>query len=141
MALTDNNYNVVSLSGTGPTQVVANYPIAASTKIWRGQFVNTNTSGYLIPATNSASEQAIGVVVGTRQDNSGGSNGDLSIDVLIQGVIEVTTDVLNVTQSSVGKLVYFTNDETMTTTANNLRAIGRIISIKENGNVVIGIDY
>jgi len=98
-------------------------PVAASTKIFIGSLVAINTSGFAVPASADPSLTVIGVadkaqpdavkggVPGTSVDNSSGSNGDLTVNV-IRGCFKFDNGD-TIAQANVGKPCYASDDQTV----------------------------
>lgn len=77
-------------------------PIAASTKILAGTIVCRNSSGYAVPGSDTASLVTLGIAA-EEVDNSSGSAGDLSVNVLRGRSFFLQNDGTNpVTTTSVG---------------------------------------
>lgn len=77
-------------------------PIAASTKILQGTIVCRNGSGYAVPGSDTAALVTLGVAA-EEIDNTAGSAGDLSVQVLRKRAFLLNNDATNpVTIASVG---------------------------------------
>lgn len=87
--------------------------VAASTKIYAGSLVCRNSSGYLIPAANTAGNVFAGVA-NEYIDNSAGAAGDLSCEVSLDGAFKLVGASL--TRADIGKRVYVSDDQTVTLT-------------------------
>lgn len=97
----------------GPWQV---YPVAASTTIYKGALVAINSSGYLVPASDTAGLRLAGVAM-EGKDNSSGSNGDLECKCAVTGVFPVVAS--SITQAMVGRMLYIVDDQTVDETTTN----------------------
>lgn len=95
----------------------------AAVKVFKGAILTFNSAGYA--DVGDPSEAFAGVALET-VDNSAGAAGALSVRVWREGVVELNTTAA--TQASVGKEVYVTDDNTVTTTAaTTLVPIGVIV--------------
>lgn len=83
---------------------VADFPVAASTAIPIGAFVNINASGYAVNATDAAALECAGVALQT-VDNSSGANGAESITVAWGDQVKVATES-DFGQAAIGSAVY-----------------------------------
>ncbi len=108
-------------------------PMAASTKIYAGAIVSVNSSGYAIPAADTASTRVIGRAC-SQVDNSSGSNGDLKIEV-DKGVFGLINGTTPVTIASLGTSVYVQDDNAVTTVgaATNDIVMGTLDEIDADG--------
>jgi hypothetical protein len=85
------------------------FPVAANTKIYAGSLVAANSSGYVVPAADTAGQKFLGVAMG-QVDNTGGANGAKSVVVRRAGVFEF--DALSITQNMVGDGMFLIDDHT-----------------------------
>jgi hypothetical protein len=90
-------------------QALKSYPVAGSTKIYAGSIVAINSSGYAVPASDSAGLKVVGVAA-SQADNSTGSNGDKSVKV--DAPIIARFDATSITQAMVGQVMYVVDDHT-----------------------------
>jgi len=121
MALT-NSKNTT----TGRTNYIT-VPMAASTKIYAGACVCADASGNAVNAANTSGLKFLGVASAT-VDNSAGLAA--AINITIQSVQAIETLILkgsSVDKTWRGKLVYFTDEETVTTTAGNAVIAGVVV--------------
>jgi len=93
-------------------------PVKASTIIYEGATVATDSSGYAVPASEATGLKCWGVAEET-VDNSAGSNGTLFIKVRC-GVFsrDVGTSGDAFAQADIGKTAYAMDDHTMGKTSN-----------------------
>lgn len=89
------------------------FPVAASTTIYKGAMVCLNSSGYLVPAADTAGYVFVGIAY-ERVDNSAGSAGDRWCRVLGEGVFPVVT--AGASQAWLGQAAYITDDQTVNVT-------------------------
>ncbi|MEW5803731.1 MAG: hypothetical protein AB1847_16680 [bacterium] len=112
-------------------------PVAASTTIYAGSLVVTNTSGYAVEAVNTASYLMAGVSLAAA-DNSSGSNGDINVKVRRKGVFLFA--MASAAATDIGKTVYPSDGGTVTTTAGNGVVIGKIVKVESSTSVWVDID-
>lgn len=111
-------------------QVVA-VPMAAE-KIYAGALVAINATGYAANAANTASFAGFGRAEET-VDNSGGSAGDLTIDVK-RGVFKFANSATNaLTQAHVGTIAIVEDNETVASSASNSVKAGLVVEIETDG--------
>jgi hypothetical protein len=113
-------------------------PVAASTKVYKGTLVAINSSGYAVPAADTANFKLAGVAYET-VDNSSGANGDKSVRVEKSGEFEMNGSGL--AQGDLGKEVYVTDDNTVQTAANtNGMKVGAIAEVVSASKARVRID-
>ncbi len=86
------------------------FPVAANTKIYAGSLVCANTTGYVVPAADTAGLKFVGVAI-EQMDNTGGANGALTIRLRRSGAFQF--DAASITQAMVGTAMYIVDDHTM----------------------------
>ena len=86
------------------------FPVAANIKIYAGSLVCANTTGYAVPAADTAGLKFAGVAL-EQADNTGGANGAKTVRLRRSGVFEF--DAASITQAMVGTAVYIVDDHTM----------------------------
>jgi predicted RecA/RadA family phage recombinase len=86
------------------------FPVAANSKIYSGSLVCANTSGYAVPAADTAGLKFLGVAL-EQVDNTGGANGAKIVRLRRTGVFEF--DAISVTQAMVGTAMYVKDDHTV----------------------------
>jgi hypothetical protein len=86
------------------------FPVAANSKIYAGSLVCANTSGYTVPAADTAGLKFLGVAL-EQVDNTGSANGAKKIRVRRSGAFEF--DALSITQAMVGSSMYVVDDHTI----------------------------
>jgi len=99
-------------------------PVAASTHIYQGALVCVNSSGYAVPAANTANYRFVGVAI--HEVNNTGANGASSVSVRTAGEITIVSSGL--TQADVGKPVYASDDQTVALATTNAIYVGTISS-------------
>lgn len=83
-------------------------PVAATTKIYAGSLVAVNSSGYAVPAADTASFKVVGVA-SKQADNSTGAAGAINVEVQ-SGLFEFAAS--SITQAMVGTVMYVVDDQT-----------------------------
>jgi predicted RecA/RadA family phage recombinase len=86
------------------------FPVAANSKIYSGSLVCANTSGYAVPADDTAGLKFLGVAL-EQVDNTGGANGAILLRLRRTGVFEF--DAASITQTMVGSAMYAMDDHTV----------------------------
>ena len=86
------------------------FPVAANIKIYFGSLVCANTTGYAVPAADTAGLKFAGVAL-EQADNTGGANGAKTVRLRRSGVFEF--DAASITQAMVGTAMYIVDDHTM----------------------------
>lgn len=86
------------------------HPVAASTVIYAGALTSVNSSGYAVPAADSATHTFAGKA-DTRADNSAGANGAATVDGHRSGVFEFNASGL--TQADLNQDAYVVDDNTV----------------------------
>jgi len=85
------------------------YPVAASTKIYAGSIVAVNSSGYAVPASDTAGLRVVGVAE-SQADNSSGTDGAQTITVRAPIIARYAAS--SITQAMVGQVMYVVDDQT-----------------------------
>ncbi len=88
---------------------VSVYPVYQSVTIYAGSLVCVNSSGYAVPAADDAGNRFIGVAR-HQADNSGGSSGDITVEVWREGVFDFAAT--SISQADVGSDMYVVDDQT-----------------------------
>jgi hypothetical protein len=86
------------------------FPVAASTKIFAGSLVCANTSGYAVPAADTAGLKFLGMAL-EQMDNTGGANGAKTVRLRRTG--NFLFDAASITQAMVGTAMYVVDDHTI----------------------------
>ena len=93
--------------------------------IYAGAFVNFDVSGYIVKASDSATDNGFAGIATTEADNDEGSAGDLTVRYAVE-VEALWYSYSSAAQSDAGKPVYATADDTLATSASNIDACGII---------------
>lgn len=114
--------------------------VAASTTIYQGTLVGINSSGYLVPMSDTAGVVFDGVALETI-DNSAGANAAKTCDVLpIEGLQPGQCLEVNAASPAIGtwlrKLVYAADDQTAQLDAGstNKNVLGRCVAVNVTGS-------
>ena len=112
-------------------------PVAASTRIYEGTFVFINATGYGDDDTATGVNEFGGIAI-KDTDNSGGSAGDLNVEVWRTGVFELV-GAGTFTQADVSRTVYASDNFTITLTGGGsavpIGTVARYVSA-----TVLGVD-
>lgn len=87
-------------------------PVAASAHIYAGAMLSSDSSGYLVPASDTADEVFVGVAK-KEIDNSSGANGDLTSEGYLKGIFQMNAS--GMTQADLMKDAYVVDDNTVGT--------------------------
>ena len=106
-------------------------PVAATTTLFAGALAAVNSSGYIVPAADTAGLRVLGRIEPQPNlsviDNSAGGAGDLSVTVK-RGIFQLANDATYpVTAAYLGKPVYVKDDSTVCVTATNKVIAGLFI--------------
>lgn len=111
-------------------------PVAADAVIYEGAALSdAGGNGYVDALT--ATEAFMGFAM-NKVDNTGGSAGDLKVRVRREG--DVLLVVAGVSATSVGVLVYASDDGTFTMTSTSNTVFGRIVRVNADGTCWVHFD-
>lgn len=117
------------------------YPVAAGAKIFAGSMVCINTSGYAVPAADTANFSPVRGIATAQADNTSGANG--AIDVVVEyGCSFLLACTGAITQADLGAIAMVADDQTVSDAAamtNDIRA-GRIAEIVSASAVWVYVD-
>lgn len=117
--------------------VYAEFPVAAGMKIGMGNLVALDPNGYAVPLGPLPNQPFAGIAI-TSADNSGGSNGAVSVVVQRVGTVELDIHPgASFTQAKVGQTAYGDVDSTtgVSTAHNsstNRTAVGSVVAVLGN---------
>lgn len=116
------------------------FPVAASTAIYKGGFVAVNRTGYLVrfaPETLTAVQGShLFVGIGQEEIASQTADGDATCRVMIEGYFEHA--LTSATVADVGKSVYATDDNTLALSgACSIDVIGHIVYLESAASVIV----
>ena len=110
-------------------------PVAAGANIYAGALVVANASGFAAPGTTATGLTYLGRA-DEAADNTGGADGDITLQVRRGVPFQFKNDGSDpVTQASLGKACYITDDETVAATngSNTRSAAGTVIGVDADG--------
>lgn len=113
-------------------------PVAASTKIYGGSIVVTNTNGYAVEGVNTASYLMAGVSLAEADNSAVATNGAINVKVRRKGVFLFAMS--SAAATDIGKTVYPSDGGTVTTTAGNGVVVGKIVKVESSSAVWVDID-
>lgn len=106
--------------------------VAASTTIYKGSFVEPDAGGDIIGTSTTAG--TIGLAL-EKADNSSGADNDITCKVLVGGVIEHT--IGSATRADIGKIVYASDDQTLTFVATSNSKVGVCIGMNTAAEAIV----
>lgn len=112
-----------------------NLPMAANAVLYVGALVCINTSGFAVRGATSTTLKGVGVAQ-QRQDNTGGADGALSIEVDRAGVWRFANTAGDlVTLADIGASAYIVDDQTVAkTSGTGTRSIaGKVVDVDALG--------
>lgn len=149
-AITANNPTLFQFKGPQDEGMAVDWPVAASTTIYKNTLVGVNVTGYLISYIPWSQGLALAgspfVGIATEYvDNSAGVAGAKSCSVVIDGYIEYPLTAAG--QHDVGKPVFALDNATLTkrhvpeavATGGGYDLVGRIVGVPAAGIVVVNI--
>lgn len=102
-------------------------PVAGSTVIYAGSIVAVNSSGYAVPASDTAGLKVLGMAI-EQVDNSDGADG--AKQVVIRRCRAFLLKGSSLSQANVGGTVYAVDDETVAASGTtNSIAVGKLLEI------------
>lgn len=106
----------------GGTTFKLSIPLKANAKVFKGGLVAIdNTTGYGVVPTVATTLIGAGVALEDK-DNTGGSSGAISVEVMVEDA--VLLDCSGQAQTALGRLVYFVDDHTVTVTSTGASIAG-----------------
>lgn len=106
----------------------------ANEHIYKGALLSFESGGYCAPLT--AAEVFAGIAY-EEIDNSGGSDGDLSVRAYTQGDFEFPLS--GVTIANIGAACYASADDTLTLTSSSNTFVGYIVDVPAANTVILRI--
>lgn len=132
--------STANLSPNTPVMDAPLFPVAASTHIYLYESVCVNSSGYLVPASDTAGLSFQGMAL-QEADNSSGSNGTIQCPVSFPDVRDGFRqyDASGAVQSWVGQLVYFYDDHTaaLTGSVSHQILIGMCVQVLSSTAIIV----
>ena len=118
--------------------LLVSYPVRGGVRIWKGALVCVDSTGYLVPASDTANLRFVGVAFES-VDNQGGANGDKKCRVIKRGTF-VYHRAGTFSQSDIGVVVKAASDNEVSKTTTNNIAVGTVVELPSNTTVRIRID-
>lgn len=115
-----------------PFPTLTSYPVAASTKIYKGSLVCLDSSGNLVPGNQTTAVVCAGMA-NAQVDNSSGNAGDLSCPV-VQGVFRWVNGN-SITKASAGALAWVVDDQTVSSSSAGATAAAGTIYLVDSVGV------
>lgn len=111
-------------------EIYFDYPVSASTTIYKGTMVAADADGYLVSGADTANYVIVGVAA-ENVDNSSGSDGDLSCKVGSGAFYRFAAS--SIAQTSVALTAYIVDNQTFdeTTPANSIKC-GKIVKVESS---------
>lgn len=117
------------------------YPVKANTKIFAGTMVCTDSTGFAVPAADTAAFSTVRGIATAQADNTGGANA--AIDVVVEFNCEFLLGCTGaITQVDVGQLAMAADDQTVSDAAamtNDVR-VGRIVELVSASTCWVYVD-
>lgn len=116
----------------------AAYQVKANAKIFAGSMVCIDSTGYAIPGSDTAGLKFVGISRGYA-DNTGGFDGDLSVEVWRRGSFELAAS--GMTRGNVGDSVFIFDDQTvgLAATTTNDMPCGKVSEYNSAASVYVSI--
>lgn len=117
------------------------YPLAASAHLYAGAFACLNSSGNLVNGADTSGLRFAGIVQ-EETDNSSGSAGDLSAEIIVEGTYELAA--LGLAAGDEGKYVFLIDNQTVGLSSdgdvdNHIR-VGRILEVVSATKAVVDLE-
>lgn len=118
--------------------IFVSYPVAASTTIYKGALVCDDGSGYLVPASDSATSGFVFVGVAYEAaNNSDGDDGDLEVRVVRTGVFQVPKS--SAVANDRGAPMFARSDNEVATSTSNSVIAGVCVDIVDTSTIKLDI--
>lgn len=105
------------------------YPVAQGAVIHAGSLVCVNSSGYAVPAADTAGLKLVGVAQ-EAVDNASGLDGATTVRVRRKGCFQFAAT--SITQAMVGSIMYVKDDQTFDDASTNLIVAGRLVGYESS---------
>lgn len=120
MAALTASRNTLQMGSDGTFKI--SIPLKANAKVFKGGMVAIdNTTGYGVQPSVATTLISAGVALADA-DNTGGSNGAISVDVICEAAF--LYDCSGQAQTALGRLLYFVDDHTVTVTSTGASVAG-----------------
>ena len=116
---------------------IVSYPVKGGEVIYKGALVVDKGTGYASPGADGSGYVFLGVAV-EKADNSGGSDGDVSVRVYKTGTFKYSK--ASAAQTDIGQPMYIHDDQTVGTSSTNSILAGYCVDVPDSSHVRIRID-
>jgi hypothetical protein len=118
--------------------LIVAYPVKANARIWKGALVCVDSTGYLVPASDTANLRFVGVAFES-VDNTGGASGAKRCRVVKRGTF-VYNRIGSFTQADIGTTARAVTDNEVAKTSTNNIVVGTVVELLDGNRVRIRID-
>jgi hypothetical protein len=118
--------------------LIVAYPVKANARIWKGALVCIDSTGYLVPASDTANLRFVGVAFES-VDNTGGANGAKRCRVVKRGTF-IYNRIGSFTQADIGTTARAITDNEVAKTSTNNIVVGTVVELLDGNRVRIRID-
>lgn len=118
--------------------LIVAYPVKANARIWKGALVCVDSTGYLVPASDTANLRFVGVAFES-VDNTGGANGAKRCRVVKRGTF-IYNRIGSFTQADIGTTARAVTDNEVAKTSTNNIIVGTVVELLDGNRVRIRID-
>jgi len=119
--------------------LIVAYPVKANTRIWKGALVCVDSTGYLMPASDTANLRFVGVAFES-VDNTGGASGEKRCRVIKRGTFVYNRAGAAYTQADLGTTVRAITDNEVAKTSTNNLVVGTVVELLDGNRVRVRID-
>lgn len=112
-------------------------PVAATTTIYGGTMVFSNSGGYAVGIVASGANQFQGMARET-YDNSSGGNGDIVAEHITEGDFELQGS--GFTQATVGADIYASDNYTVTASDSSTSYVGKCVGLVSATRIIVRIN-
>lgn len=118
--------------------LIVAYPVKANARIWKGALVCVDSTGYLVPASDTANLRFVGVAFES-VDNTGGANGAKRCRVVKRGTF-IYNRIGSFAQADIGTTARAVTDNEVAKTSTNNIVVGTVVELLDGNRVRIRID-
>ncbi|MFQ3611271.1 MAG: hypothetical protein SNJ72_07230, partial [Fimbriimonadales bacterium] len=118
--------------------LLMSYAVKANVRIWKGALVCVDSTGFLVPASDTAGLRFVGVAFES-VDNTAGANGAVRCRVIKRGSF-VYNRTGTYSQADVGVTVRAVSDNEVAKTSTNNIVVGTVVELLDGARVRIRID-
>ena len=118
--------------------LIVAYPVKANARIWKGALVCVDSTGYLVPASDTANLRFVGVAFES-VDNTGGASGAKRCRVVKRGTF-IYNRIGIFTQADIGTTARAVTDNEVAKTSTHNIVVGTVVELLDGNRVRIRID-